>query len=364
MRCMKGTLVFMRVKERKLAKAVSTLKCVGLNQHVVVLLSRKMTQAQKKRVESKIKVRTDRLIAAIEWLVSNHSAWKEVNLQDIHEEIANSSPIVVDKSSNIESSNACVEKQEVFACYYPDSAVDAASGGFDTPGAFKEFVTELQEKNYDLLFKAELEKSFVRGSDDEILLGGASLQFPCGVGGLDESRQIAKGKRCKKSDLDDFLDHLSRKAAPEFQTPLFQLILYSLKSKRRLLMSSRLQLRNKADAEQIAEGFKPEELTATIRGRRNNDYSKGSKVSRKVLSAVDACSESLPHAREAAKRARSSTEALQHHFGSGSVFLTVTPDNENSFLMEVLTGENVDDDMDICDLSDDELSKRATKRQA
>ena len=81
----------------------------------------------------------------------------------------------MDKSSNIESSNARVEKQEVFTCHCPDSAVDAASGGFDTPGAFKEFVTELQEKNCDLLFKAELEKSFVRGGDDEILFGGASL---------------------------------------------------------------------------------------------------------------------------------------------------------------------------------------------
>ena len=363
MKCMKGTLVFMRVKERKLAKSVTTLKCMGLNEHVVVLLSGKMTKNQKNRVLSKTKVRTDKLIAAVEWLVQNHTAWRDIDLDVIRDEISRSTPIVVDKATNIESSNARVEKEEVFTCYYPDSAADAVSGGFDTPGAFKDFVTELQEKNYDIELKAELEKSFVRGSDDEILLGGALLQFPYGIGGLDESRQIEKGQRSKKTNLDEFLDHLSKKAAPEFQTPLFQLILYSLKSKKRLLQSSRLQLRNKADAEQIAQGFKAEDLSATIKGRRNKDYYRGSKVSRRVLQAVDACSKSLPHTPEAAKRARSSVEALQHHFGGGSVFLTVTPDDENSFLIEVLSDVRVDDNVDISSLSDDELSRRASNRQ-
>ena len=239
MRCMKGTLVFMRVKERQVAKAVSTLKCMGLNRHVVVLISGKLTAAQKRSVLSKTEIRTEKLIAAVEWLVENNKAWKEVDLEELREEIASSKPIVVDKSSNIGSGNANVEEEEVFTCYYPDSASDSVSGGFDTPGAFKEFVTEMQEKNYDLQFKAQLEKEFVRGGDDEILLGAALLQFPCGVGGLDESRLIEKGERSNKTDLSDFLIHLSKKSAPEFQTALFQLIMHSLKSKARLLKTSR-----------------------------------------------------------------------------------------------------------------------------
>ena len=105
MRCMKGTLTFMRVKERQVAKSVTTLKCMGLNQHVVVLLSGKMTNDQKRHVKTKTKVRTDKLIAAVEWLVHNHSAWKHVDLTDLKREISNSTPIVVDKATNIESTN-------------------------------------------------------------------------------------------------------------------------------------------------------------------------------------------------------------------------------------------------------------------
>ena len=363
MRCMKGTLVFMRVKERQVAKAVSTLKCMGLNRHVVVLISGKLTAAQKRSVLSKTEIRTEKLIAAVEWLVENNKAWKEVDLEELREEIATSKPIVVDKSSNIGSGNANVEEEEVFTCYYPDSASDSVSGGFDTPGAFKEFVTEMQEKNYDLQFKAQLEKEFVRGGDDEILLGAALLQFPYGVGGLDESRLIEKGERSNKTDLSDFLIHLSKKSAPEFQTALFQLIMYSLKSKARLLKTSRLQFRNKTDAKNLAEGFNYNDLNAAIKGRKEGNYHAGTNVARKLLKAIDACSKSLPHTRDAAKTARSSMEALQHHFGSGSLFLTVTPDDENSFLIQVLTGDHVDDDRDICDLSDDELSKRSRQRQ-
>lgn len=80
MQCMKGTLVFMRVKERMVAKSVTALNCMGLNDQVIVLISGKMTPAQKARVKTKTELRVDKLIEAVEWLVKNNKAWKDIDL--------------------------------------------------------------------------------------------------------------------------------------------------------------------------------------------------------------------------------------------------------------------------------------------
>ena len=161
MKCMKGTLVFVRVTERQMAKAITNLECMGLTKHVVVLLSGKMTLDQKKKVETKTRLRTDKMIAAFKWLCENHRLWKNIDLEKLKRQIGDCKPIMVDKSTTVGSGNANVEQEEMFTCYYPDGANNGVSGGFDTPGAFKQFAQEMQEKNYDLEFKAVLQKEFV-----------------------------------------------------------------------------------------------------------------------------------------------------------------------------------------------------------
>ena len=57
---------------------------------------------------------------------------------------------------------------------------------------------------------------------------------------------------------------------------------------------------------------------------------------------------------------------MQHHFGTGSVFLTVTFDDENSVLMQVLSGVRIDDRAGEGDtvVSDEDLLERAGRRRA
>lgn len=54
---------------------------------------------------------------------------------------------------------------------------------------------------------------------------------------------------------------------------------------------------------------------------------------------------------------------MQHHFGIGNVFLTVTFDHENSLIMQVLSGIEVDDETPIDSMSDEELAERAQARR-
>jgi hypothetical protein len=53
-KCMKGTLVFMRVKERRVAQAVTQLEAMGLTKHIIVLGSGNMTTGQRKKVSATI----------------------------------------------------------------------------------------------------------------------------------------------------------------------------------------------------------------------------------------------------------------------------------------------------------------------
>jgi hypothetical protein len=125
---------------------------------------------------------------------------------------------------------------------------------------------------------------------------------------------------------------------------------------------SRLQLRNPIDAKNLAEGVNAQDVSAAIGFRRNGVRTGGTNVSRKLLDSVDAMSRNLPHTNEAAKKARGSGEAMQHHFGMCSIFLTVTFDDENSLLIQVLSGEDIDDGTPVSSLSDEEVAERAKER--
>ena len=121
------------------------------------------------------------------------------------------------------------------------------------------------------------------------------------------------------------------------------------------------KVRNKCDAKALAEELTITDVTEAIstklRGGRKRD-NEGSKL----LSAIDAISKAVPHTNEAAKGARANGECLQHHFGSPTVFLTVTPDDDNSYLVQVFSNELIDDDTPVSELSDVQLTNRAKKR--
>ena len=160
----------------------------------------------------------------------------------------------------------------------------------------------------------------------------------------------------------DYLVQLSLQSQEQFQRPLFQLMLYSLLCKNELFKSSRLQLKGETDAHNLASGLNQDDIKRSIRGRRMGNRFSGTKVSNLLLDAVDATAKDLPHTNEAAKKARGMGEAMQHHFGMGSVFLTCTFDDENSLIMNVLSGED-DDGRLTEELTDGEVTGNAKKRK-
>jgi hypothetical protein len=195
------------------------------------------------------------LITAVEWLCKNHKTWKTVDIDVLRKQLENVEPTVVDISEEVECENANVEEQEVFMCYYPDGAATESSGGFEEKGAFKVFAEKMKERNFNVEFKANLEKKFVKESDSDQLIGACLLQFPYGVCGMDETRRKYDDSLATGAVVDEYLSHLSRLSLPCFQTRMFQLISTSMISRVRLLKQSRLQLHGDVDAQKIAAGF-------------------------------------------------------------------------------------------------------------
>ena len=364
---LKGNMVYMRVKEHKrIVDGACELEALGLTNHVVVLGSGTMTSQQKKKVKEKATVRTDKIIAAVKWLCENNSYWKKFDYSKICDDLSELTPTFLDESRQVESEDSNLEDQEVFSCFFPDGSRTTDGGGFDDAGAFKDFVRKMQSSKYGLGVKSNIPQEFVYGDKEDEFVNSSLLQFPYGKGGMDEPRTLGDGSICRHiphNKLDDYIKHLSMISKPTYQNPLFSLILYSQKSKNLILKNSRLQVRGESDAKNLANGLSSGDLDTAIFNRRTGRRNEGTYVSKRILDSVDAVSKALPHTNDAAKKALGTGEAMQHHFGIGSIFLTVTFDDDCNLLMQVMSGVEVDDNRDVDAMEDSELGSREEKRK-
>lgn len=366
-RNLNGTLVYMRVPKRDIVRGVMQLEALGLNKNVIVISSGKMTAEQHERIKAKSKIRTDKVIAAVEWLCNNNTSWKEkANIDDIRNQLQGIQPTFIDHSKMEDSEDSNIETSEVFSCYFPDYSTSNNNGGFEKPGEFKKFVEQMQEQHAEIEFVHNLQKDYMQENRADEFVEGCLLQFPYGIGGVRQRRLTSEGKVThgkKTEEIDAFIFHMTQMSQPQFHHPLFLLMLYNLSMKCKLLNRAYLQVPNNVRASNIANGLTLEDLTRAAEHRRNGRRTMGTQASQKILNSVEACSRAVPHTNEAATNARSTGESLQHHFGTGSIFLTVTYDDENSILVQVMSRQIVDDGKDVSSLSDKELEKKLGERR-
>ena len=65
--------------------------------------------------------------------------------------------------------------------------------------------------------------------------------------------------------------------------------------------------------------------------------------SSQFIHAIDATTKALPHTNASTRKNKNVGECLQHHFGIATLFITISPDDENNFLIQVWCGENIKD---------------------
>ena len=80
------------------------------------------------------------------------------------------------------------------------------------------------------------------------------------------------------------------------------------------------------------------------------------------MGTVDAIAESIPPTNQAARQALSKGEAMQFYFGQPSYFVTVTPDDNNSFLIQTYNWEK-SPETNLNSMSNAALKDLAKKRE-
>ena len=363
---LKGSLSYYKVNISSIARTVAQFDVLGLNKDIVLILHGKLTAEQKRKAREKNKVRPQNVLIAVEWLLLNNEEWRirDINMDDLRQQLRN--PLLIDQSTEVmgdqdtESSN--IESTESFEVYFPDGSVSSTTGGQEELQKFQELVNTAQANGYDLELRNELFKEAVHDFKDNNLVNACLLQFPYGRGGLHEVRLKGDGSSTNNTNLEDYLGHLSLVSQPEFHEELFCLILFNMHMKMEMVRTAGWKVRRNLNAVALSEELTQEDIEEAISARSTGRYQSSNHRGRLFLNSLDAIARSIPHSTDAAKRARRDAEAHQHYFGMPSMFLTVAPDDDNSFLVQVLSGITVDDDEEIASLTNDELVKRATQR--
>jgi hypothetical protein len=241
----------------------------------------------------------------------------------------------------------------------------AVSGGQENLQAFNDLVKQVSASGYDIGFRSNLIKEAVSDFKDNNLVNACLLQFPYGRGGMHELCVQGNGNYSTNTDIQEYIEHLSRLSQPQFHHELFTLILYNLSMKQSMVRMATWRVRNKCNAKMLAKELTIEDLSTAISSRQTIGTKRDrSGTAQHFLDAVDAITRAVPHTNEAAKQARSNGECIQHNYGAPSLFLTVTPDDDNSLIVQVLAAHVIDDETCSSLKTDQELISKARAQTA
>ena len=360
---LKGSLSYYKVDINSIVRSVTHFEVLNMTSNIVVMLYGRMTPEQKRRAARKNQIRVSKVLSAMQWLLLYNEEWKklDIDLDQVRESLRN--PTLIDNSRLEESNPAAsnIEISESFQVFFPDGTVSPTTGGQNNLSEFQEMIQAANRNGFDPQFRCDLLKEAVSDFKDNNLVNACLLQFPFGRGGMHEVRLKHDGSFTSSADISEYVQHLSLMSQRHFHQELFCLILYNLHVKQKMVRTASLRVRNKLSAQSIAEEITPEHISLALNSRQRR-LDSTNRLGESFLKAVDTVTGSAPHTTEAAKRAKRNGEAMQHTFGLPHFFLTVTPDDDNSYVVQIYSDIVIDDSTPICEMSDEELEKRAKKR--
>ena len=90
-----------------------------------------------------------------------------------------------------------------------------------------------------------------------------------------------------------------------------------------------------------------EDIRDILNQRKKNGFNSFGYIryssSSQFIPAIDSITKALPHTNASARKNKNVGECLQHHFGIATHFITISPDDENNFLIQVWHGEDIED---------------------
>ena len=364
---LKGSLSYFKRKIPSIVNSVAQLDVVGLQKDIIVVLCGTMTPEQREVARAKNRLRVEKVLEAMKWLIQHNEEWRKLNLSldEIKEKLTN--PQLIEDVQQVpggdDDKSKNVETTETFKVFFPDGTVDETNGGQDSINKFRSLVSAMKENHFNVEMICDLQREAVPDYKDNNLVNACLLQFPYGRGGMHE-RRVSKrdGTMSNRVDAEEHVNHLSKVSLPHFQGELFSLILCNIHVKQRMLRNATFQCRGKLLSSQLSRELTEKEVAQAVERRRGHGESIGG-IGNSFLKAVDATTRAVPHTNAATKSARLSGEAINHSFGMANWFLTWTPDDENSIIVQAYSGVVIDDGTPIDHLSDAQLRERAKARR-
>ena len=222
------------------------------------------------------------------------------------------------------------------------------TGGQENINKFKDLVAENVQNGYNLEFHHKVEKTACFDYMENNFVNACILQFPYERGGCDELRKRPDGSFIMSSiDIGKYIEHLSCVSIKYFQCDLFILQLYNIIMKQWMLRFASFRIRNSTSVENFAKNLDLEDIRDILNQRKRNGCSSFGSIryssSSEFIHAIDAITKALPHTNASARKNKNVGECLQHHFGIATLFITISPDDENNFIIQVWSGEDVQD---------------------
>jgi hypothetical protein len=210
----------------------------------------------------------------------------------------------------------------------------------------------------------DLNKDFTNDYTDNNFVSSCLLQCPFGRGGPKEERR-SENDDDLKLDLTDYAEHLSMLSEPCFHTPMFVLKLFNMKLRSSILINACQKLNGDSSIWDLRNKLSMLDFSTAGKSKYSDNTSyAGNPVSRQLLRCLESVQKALPHTDAAARRARQWMDACQHNFGLGGVFLTGTPDDENSFLVTAYAGmDNCAGPVDVESMTAETLKAKAKVRK-
>lgn len=338
---LKGTLGYFKVEQKSIVRGagIALKACDILNKHIIFVLYGEMTESQINSAKKKAHIRPTKVAEAIKWLKANNKLWQNVDISDLDISIqsiqamtydlsqAPTGDLSIQETAEEAFARATNENSESFSVYFPDSTMTEVNGGTESQREFERIVLSAKQSGYDATIVADLNRTFTTDYEDDNFIMSCPLQFPYGICGPDTTRFLPNGDYYNMT-LSDFATHLSNLSNPNMHVPKFVLKVFNMKLRSTMLQRAFTTFNSKRTIHNLREDLSLESFQdATI----SNNY--GNRASSDFLKSLQTINRSMPHTDSAAKRARCYMDALQYKFGLGGIFLTVTPDDETSFLV-------------------------------
>ena len=370
---LKGTLGYFKLEESDIVNTVEVASDLSklINTNIIFIATGDMTKEQKAKVLNKSEIRPEFVKRAVVWLIEHNRNWAHVKMSDVDGIIEKNKPMFVDLCKEEKDTNTQGtvedETETLLQVYFPDGTMTNVYGGLSSSKKLQASICRVQASTTlqgTLLATKEENKQFVQDYADNNFVKSCILQMPYGRGGIDENR-VGRNDDVLKVEMHEYAKHLSMLSDPNFHRPLFVLKLFNMKLRSCILKSSFQKINGNRFLHDLRSELSLVDFSRVAKQLDNDEYDcTGNCVTKQVIGSIQAISRGLPHTDEAARRARQYMNVMQHHFGLGGVFLTVTPDDENSFLVSCFSQMDKDGDLiNIDSLSYETLKQKAKLRR-